>query len=280
MPDREYLRHDFGPRGERFLSARPGTKGLILLLCVVHFLQLLLGRVSPAAGDWIYRWLALHPPAVFGRLRVWQVLTAAFLHATPFHLLVNCIMLWFFGKMVEDRLGLRRYLLFFVGASVAASIGYIGWALLSEGGGMVGASGAVMGMVALAALWEPQMTVLFFLFEVKLWVLAIVILGLDLLYAVAGPDGVAHTAHLGGAAYGWIYFRFGGRIDRFTELFDFSRPEKRLRRELARRDEEQRLRREVDAILDKVNREGMGALSDREKKFLKRASARLRRPAP
>jgi hypothetical protein len=90
-------------------------------------------------------------------------------------------------------------------------------------------------------------------------------------------DSVAHSAHLGGALYGFIYYRFVGEFD---QLFAFMHDRRRKRQERqleSQRRVREELRGEVDRILDKVNREGMAALTEEEKRALKDASSRLRR---
>ena len=182
------------------------------------------------------------------------------------------------AALVEQRVGMKRYLVFCLGATVAASFLYLAWALVRDDvTPMLGASGAVMGLVALSALWYPRLTVHFLgLIPVQLWVLAVVFILLDVFGALDTAGGVAHSAHLGGALYGWLYFRYAanmgslfGKIDDYVD----NRKRKKHRKAQARESE---LRAEVDRILDKVNRDGMAALSDKEKRFLKDASDRLR----
>jgi hypothetical protein len=133
-------------------------------------------------------------------------------------------------------------------------------------------------MTILAAFWYPHTTVLvMFVLPVRLWVLAVATVALDLLGMLSLGSGVAHAAHLAGAVYAFVYHRTNGGVERLLGLVDRFAEGRRRERERRRGREEEDLRERIDGILDKVNREGMGALSEEEKRFLKRASERLRR---
>ena len=283
MGDRDYLRYDWQgrPGGSSFWLVRPGTKGLLIALVSVHFLVLVIKGVAPELFGSVYEYFALHPRDVIGKLRVWQLVTHGLLHDPDgiFHLLFNCLWIWFMGSLVEDWLGTRRYLRFCLGATVTAAISYVLFELLSMGVAMAyGASGMAMGLMAYCALRAPNMRVIFFVFPMRLWILAAIILGLDVMGRLSGRGGgVANVAHLGGAFYGLIYFRFGTRFQGVFRAIDRMADEKATRRAQARVERDREMRREVDRILDKVNRDGMAALTEAEKRFLKEASEKLRR---
>jgi hypothetical protein len=110
-----------------------------------------------------------------------------------------------------------------------------------------------------------------------MWILAVVLILIDVLSMLQSPGGVAHTAHLGGALYGWVFYRWGGGIERVFGAIDEMAEKKRRKKEQKRAERDAELRKEVDRILDKVNREGMTGLTEEERRFLKEASAKLRR---
>ena len=143
---------------------------------------------------------------------------------------------------------------------------------------MIGASGIDFGLVVLCAFWYPWLHVrLYFLLSCPLWVLAAVYVFAEAMMLLEAGGGVAHSAHLGGALYGFLYYRFVGEFDQLFAVVGRWQARRRQRRlELDRRVHEA-LRGEVDRILDKVNREGMSALTEAERRALKEASARLRR---
>lgn len=281
MSERDYMRREWD-EGIRpsFWATYPGTKGAIIGLIAIHFLNVVLKRASIDTWREMMNLFELHPEFVLQRFWIWQLVTGGVLHADLWHLGFNCLVIFFFGRVVEQRLGLRRFLLFGLAATVAAALGYLFWSVLIDSvSAMLGASGAAMGMVVLAALWYPRLTVLlFFVFPMQLWVLAVIAVLIDVFGALqSGPGGVAHSAHLGGALYGWLYFRYGARIENVFGAIDRYAAKKKRKKEQQRIEREQEMRAELDRILDKVNREGMAALSPQERRFLKDASDRLRR---
>jgi membrane associated rhomboid family serine protease len=280
MSERDYMRQDWGhaPRST-FWASYPGTKGLIAGLIGIHLLTELLRVGSFGAWQTLMDVLELHPEFVLQRFWIWQLVTGGLLHADFWHLLFNCIGIWFFGRVVEQRLGLRRYLWFTLAATVAAALAYLFWAVLIDSvSPALGASGAAMGMICLAALWYPKMNVLFFgVLPMQLWVLAAGFVLMDLFGALREPGGIAHSAHLGGALYAFLYWKFGHRFGNVFGAIDRMADDRKRKKERKRLEQDRELRAELDRVLDKVNREGMTALSEREKKFLKDASDRLRR---
>jgi membrane associated rhomboid family serine protease len=277
VSDREYWRAP--PQRSPFWATLPATKGLLIGLAGIHAAMAMLSAINRDLSASVFELLALWPEDVLGRLRIWQLATCALLHVDLWHLAFNAMGIWFFGRLVEQRLGARRYILFALGTVVTASLGYL---LLSVLEGprrpMIGASGLDFGVIVLCAFWYPRLTVLlFFVLPVPLWALAALFVFLEAMMLLEQGGGVAHAAHLGGALYGALYFRFMGHFDQlFSGLGAWQHRRRRRRAERERRDSAE-LRREVDRILDKVNREGMAALTDAERRVLKDASEKLRR---
>ncbi len=223
--------------------------------------------------------------------RIWTILTAAFMHLGPMHLLWNMLALWFFGTPVEAELGPQRYLRFYLLSAMLAFVPF----LLSEGAqgalatSTLGASGAVMAVLIYRAFRAPNARVILFIFPMRLWVLAAIAVTLDFL-SLGGRDGVNHWAHLGGAALGFLEFRyaFPSRIvDKLPAALrgggaaaPRARPHARpptpspsstttTPRPGPRTDAE---RDRVDELLGKISDQGIGSLTEEEKTFLKRAS--------
>jgi len=279
MSDREYMRYDWEGGSNRFWTVNPGTKGLLIAMAVIHLFFAVLKSASQPAWREAMNILQLNPEFVLQRFWVWQLVTGGLLHADFFHLLFNGVAIFFFGRVVEQRLGLRRYLLFVLATTIAAALGYLVWSVMLDSvTPALGASGAAMGLVALAALWYPRMTVMLFgVLPLQLWVLALLLIFFDLLGALQASGDVAHSAHLGGALYGFLYYRYGNRFGNMFGAIDRYADKRRRKKERRRLLAEAEMRAELDRVLDKVGREGMTALSDAERKFLKDASARLRK---
>lgn len=280
MPERPYMRSDFGDGGRSpFWATYPATKALIIGLIAIHLFRALLARASPDAWRAVYEIFLLHPERALKSFYIWQLATCALFHAPGLmHLLFNALMIFFFGRMVEQRLGMKSYLYFCLAAAVTSSLAFLlESAILDQVNPMLGASGVAMGLIVLVALWYPRTTVLvFFVLPMPLWIVAVLAVVMNLLMLLELQGGIAHSAHLGGALYGFLYYRYGGRFGRIFQSIDNMAEKQRHRKAQHTKAREAELRREVDRILDKVNREGMASLSKEERRFLKDASEKLR----
>jgi membrane associated rhomboid family serine protease len=151
--------------------------------------------------------------------RSWTLITYAWAHAVAMfgepdlfwlHIVANMIPLVFLGPLLEDFLGHVAYLGLYLGGAIASALVWF-WFNPQSDEGIIGASGAVFALIAgvgTAVPREPVVVYLFFVLPIKmsLLVLALLIIGVELAQMVMGwmPD-VAHTAHLGGAAFGFVY---------------------------------------------------------------------------
>lgn len=145
--------------------------------------------------------------------RWWQLLTHAFLHGNELHLLFNMLGLWFAGRIVERVMGTGRFVALYLFAAVAGGVFQMA---LGGHGMLVGASGAVFGvLIAFTSLFpESQVIALVFFIPVKLrakylgWGLT----GSSLLFLLTGfIPGIGHAAHLGGCVAGYLFVRWSGR---------------------------------------------------------------------
>ncbi|MFA9517002.1 rhomboid family intramembrane serine protease [Halopenitus sp. H-Gu1] len=144
-------------------------------------------------------------------LYVWTWITSVFAHGGFTHIAFNSIALYFFGPVVERRLGTKRFTALFLGAGALAGLAQVGATLLISPGiqtGVVGASGAIMAVMGLLTVLRPNLTVyLYFIIPMPLWLLTI---GFAAFSAVAGlssigPGGIANWAHLAGLGLGLAY---------------------------------------------------------------------------
>jgi len=156
-----------------------------------------------------------HPPRSYQALAPWaKVLTSMFLHGGWFHLLGNMLYLWIFGNNVEDVLGRGRYLLLYLGSGIAAALAQ---ALANPASHipMVGASGAIAGVLGAYLLLHPSanvrcfvwIVIFFRIVNVPAWMMLGLWFTMQLvsgLMAAPGRPGVAFWAHVGGFATGLI----------------------------------------------------------------------------
>ncbi|MBW3597174.1 MAG: rhomboid family intramembrane serine protease [Planctomycetes bacterium] len=148
----------------------------------------------------------------YGQWNPVQWVTSAFLHADPMHLIMNMVFLWVFGLIVEGKIGWRRTLAAFLGIAVVQSGVEQTLMLGADEGGSLGASSAVYGFMAIALVWAPENEVSCWLllvryvhsFDIKIWVLGALYMGLDLIMLVFIEGFAMGTSllHLMGAGLG------------------------------------------------------------------------------
>jgi len=235
-------------------------------------------------SEWgLINWFGLssnlfHEPQYF-----WQLLTCGFIHDTHNvrHVLFNMIALWIFGRDVETIYGKRLYLEVYLSLLVLSSFVWLGVQTLTGGGPavLVGASGAITGIMVLYVLHYPTRTFLIWgVFPLPVWAIASLQLLQDIQGALSrdGAGNVAYTAHLGGAAFAYLFYRTGWQLGSlWPKRFSLGnlRRKPRLRVHNAE-DEEEDLARRLDRILEKINREGQDSLTREERRTLARASRR------
>ena len=146
--------------------------------------------------------------------RFWQLITYAFLHANFWHLLFNMAALWFAGRIVERVMGTGRFLALYAASAVAGGLAQILW----EGGTLplLGASGAVCGVIIAFTTMFPELKIvvlLFFVVPLKFrakylgWGLA----GSSFLFLLVGFESwIGHAAHFGGCVAGFLLARLNG----------------------------------------------------------------------
>ncbi|MHC4568613.1 MAG: rhomboid family intramembrane serine protease [Planctomycetota bacterium] len=198
------------------------------------------------------------------------MITYQFLHSPVrlMHIFFNMIGLYFLGPTLERHWGSRRFLPFYLICGAAGAIFYFFLVLVNflAPGQMVGASGAILGMLAACAILFPHFVVFIFVFPVPIRVAAI---GLTALYIIAiltkATNAGGDAAHLAGMATGAAYVFSQSWRNQFASRIRSNRRKKQMATE---RD----LDVELDRILEKVHDSGLQSLTSREKKILKEAT--------
>ena len=194
-----------------------GVKGLIITNSVI-FLLMLLGPINRFFMDWF----ALVPADVVTRFYFWQPVTYLFLHAGFFHILFNMLFLWFFGKDLEDIWGTRRFLQFYFFCGIGAGLVVVlaNYLFSNPLVPTVGASGAIYGVLLVAAVLWPDRIIIFYIFPIKLKYF-VMISGAIALFGLGDPNsGVSQVAHLSGMGFGYIFLKAarGRRFDPLTPI--------------------------------------------------------------
>ena len=242
--------------------------------------------------------IALNSELIFGfmpalvvlRGFVWQPVTYMFLHGDVVHLLWNMFLLWMFGCDVERRWGTRRFIRFYLLGGVAGALMTLLAAFLSAQIAQsltIGASGAVLAVLVAYAMLFPDNRVTLLLFFVlpitmKARNMAIGLMVITVLWILSSRGGqgpnIAHLAHLGGLAFGYLYVKYGDSFEMRLRQRRAARSQKTLWARSEQREEQEKfMREEVDPILDKISRDGVESLTRRERAILRRAQKTVRR---
>ena len=160
---------------------------------------------------------AMRPIAVIRGGWVWQFFTYMFVHdpRSISHILFNMFALFIFGRQVEWKMGSREFLLYYLLTGVLAGIfSFVVYLLTGYAWiALMGASGAIFAVqLAFAAFFPSSIVYLWGILPLRAPVMVLGFTGLELFFMLTGRGGnVAHTTHLAGFAFGWIYFlaRFG-----------------------------------------------------------------------
>ena len=190
-------------------SMPPMTQTLIVANGIAFLLQMLLGEAIIAP-------LALWP--LGADFMPWQILSYAFLHGSVTHLLFNMFGVWMFGSDLERVWGSRRYLTYYIVCAISAAVTQLVVAALT--GAIyptIGASGAVFGLLLAFGMVFPRRVVmpLFPPIPMRTPIFVAVYGALELFLGVTGTqEGVAHFAHLGGMAGGYLMMKLGSRVRR------------------------------------------------------------------
>ncbi|MDX1948432.1 MAG: rhomboid family intramembrane serine protease [Pirellulaceae bacterium] len=238
----------------------------------------------------VQEWLQLDTRLVL-RGQIWRLVTYAFCHDRfgLWHILLNMLFLFWFGVSMESMYGQREFLLFYLVAAAVSGLANVGLNVWT--GSLVptvGASGAVMAVLMLYAIHYPRNTIrVFWFFPIEArWVVLFYVLW-DLhpvLLSLAGDrqfTGVAHAAHLGGLAFGFVYWKFNLQLEGWLDKIP--RPnlaraegEDSVEPRRPRRAAERDFDTQVDEVLRKISQSGEASLTDADRRILARASQRYK----
>lgn len=257
--------------------------------------------------------MGLGDPLAVQRGEIWRLLTYAFLHDTQrlMHILFNMLALWSFGPLMEARWGRREFLAFYCVAAIFAGICHVILGLtVKEYAGAVGASGAIMGLLMAFAVYYPHQNITVYFFNLEAWLVVTLYVIWDafpVLQMLSGQGnrgtGVAHAAHLGGLAFGYLYCTLGWRLTGWLDgwhpnrarsfpqtrsasyagewgrwwkrLFQ-SGPKLKLHNPTPNAPSPRDLESRVDVVLKKIKESGEESITEEERNVLREAARQYR----
>lgn len=173
---------------------------LIMISVVVFFLQ----AIIPGFTNFfvlIPQMVSIHP---------WTVFTYMFLHGSTAHIFFNMLVLFFFGPILERKIGSMRFLQVYFGAGLLSALGH----MLISPSPVLGASGAIYGVFACLAILDPEIRVYVYFFPMKI-INALILFSLYDLLFIGANDMIAHGAHLSGLLFG-LYMGYRLKSERLT----------------------------------------------------------------
>jgi len=276
---RPYYRDE---RGGSWFSGRSMVVNLILLNVAVYVAQLLFDGPQRVVTSF----LSLHPDLLRKPWHAYQLLTYGFAHDPEMiaHIAFNMFGLWLFGTDLEGIYGRAEFLRIYLVTIVIAGVAWLGIEAVNDGKiPLVGASGGVMGLMALYVLHFPRRVFYIWgILPLPAWALGGLYVVMDVTgFMNPGSSNVANIAHLAGMAFGLAYFQTGMNLGRLIprRLSDLSKVF-RFRPKLKIHDPEQDARdlnAQVDEILEKISRQGESSLTKAERRTLEEASRRYQR---
>ncbi len=271
--DRDYTKDNFQSQFRHtpqmrmtFPQLTPMVKRLLIINIAVFFAQIF------GANQLLMTWFSVFPISLSAvLLQPWRVLSYQFLHGGLGHIFCNMLIIFFLGPILERLWGSRRFLTFYLTCGAMGGVLYpllvfVGWLEL---GPMIGASGAILGLLAAAAILFPNSVVYIWgIFPMKLFVLALILAAfsiITLLRPTQFGNAGGEAAHLAGMATGAFYVLSGSWRTRMKFKILTGVLEKKVK-------SRQQLQIELDRILEKVHQKGIHSLTSKEKRILKQAT--------
>ena len=268
--DRDYNRHSYSRPTGGMRMAMPPLTPVVKWLLIINISVFVVSMLAPPLGNLIYSLFAVSTESVFLSLQIWRIITYQFLHAGLGHIFMNMLVLYFFGPTLEMRWGSKKFITFYltcgaIGGILYPVMYYIGLPFMTQGT-LVGASGAIYGLIAACVIYYPRaMVYIYGIFPIPLAVLGVVMVIFSMSGMLAGQNAGGEVAHLSGMAAGAVYVLWQPWFDRTRQKMNEGKWRKKV-------EDERNLHKEVDRILEKVHNSGMKSLTRKEKQILRKAT--------
>ena len=239
----------------------------IKLLVSVNFGIFLLQSLSKSEMIF-FQLFGLVPKLIWSEFMIWQPLTYLFFHGGIWHVLINMFVLWMFGSELERLWGKLRFLKYYFITGIGSGI-VTALLNLSSITPVVGASGAVFGVLMAYGITYPNRTIyLYGIIPIRSMLFVIAVGLIAFVSSFDGTSRISHITHLSGMVIGYLILK---RRWQFNDIW-FSIRKKTLEYQIQREERKishrQELENNIDKILDKINDQGFQSLSDKEEKQL------------
>lgn len=272
------MRYQFQAHQTQFTWNPRTVTNAIKILVIINVGMYLLQIITESQLDMI-RIFGLSTKTIWSL--IWQPITYMFMHGGVWHVAINMFILWMFGSELEAIWGKTEFLKYYFVTGIGAGLV---WLLFNIGGLnaiLIGASGAVYGILMAYGLMFPNRTVyVYFLFPVKVKWFVLFIGALAFFSSMGTGSNISHLTHLSGMLIGYLYLRFSDHWRNI--IFNFRKKIVEMKSMQKDRDNQQKmkLQQEVDTLLDKANICGWESLSEEEQLKLQSSSWKLSSKKP
>ena len=246
----------------------------IKVLISINFGIFILQSLS-GAENLFFPLFGLVPKLVWSELMIWQPFTYIFFHGGIWHVLINMFVLWMFGSELERLWGKQHFLKYYFVTGIGSGLitMFLGFNSMIP---IVGASGSVYGVLLAYGLTYPNRTVyLYGIIPIKsLWF----VMGIGLIAFMSSFNNVSqisHLTHLSGMVIGYFMLKKPVRWNDLWFAIRKKTMEYRVQQEEKKVSRQQEIERDIDFILDKINRDGFDSLSQQEQNRLYKGSRSL-----
>ena len=257
------MRYQFQSKSSNFAFKSRNFTDAIKILISINALLFLLRYIAQSQFD-LAQIFGLSSNSVWPM--IWQPFTYMFIHGDFFHVFMNMFVLWMFGSEMESIWGKKEFLKFYFITGIGS--GLI-WLVFNFSGNavLIGASGAIYGILLAYGLMFPNRKVLiYFLFPVKVKYF-VIFLGLMAFVSSLSYSGsnISHLTHLSGMMIGFVYMKSKWTIKRFSLLLNSYLASIKYKKSIKKEKQLANIQANVDKLLDKVSEVGFDALSEDEK---------------
>jgi len=257
------MRYQFQSESSNFAFKSRNFTDAIKILISINALLFLLRYIAQSQFD-LAQIFGLSSNSVWPM--IWQPFTYMFIHGDFFHVFMNMFVLWMFGSEMESIWGKKEFLKFYFITGIGS--GLI-WLVFNFSGNavLIGASGAIYGILLAYGLMFPNRKVLiYFLFPVKVKYF-VIFLGLMAFVSSLSYSGsnISHLTHLSGMMIGFVYMKSKWTIKRLSLLLNSYLASIKYKKSIKKEKQLANIQANVDKLLDKVSEVGFDSLSEDEK---------------